>query len=101
MLWAAVGVAAALLLWQAATSLQLLGTQFGPAFSPDRTGRALVRLAMGGELWPHLGASMRRVLVGLALVGFKAQRQLPVGRQDLPPGRLRVLCRDRPGLLRC
>jgi NitT/TauT family transport system permease protein len=65
--WAEVGVVAALLLWQAATSLQLLGPQFGPAFSPASAGRALVDLASGGDLWPHLGASLRRVLVGLAL----------------------------------
>lgn len=65
--WGLGGVAVALLLWQAGTSLQLLGPQFGPAFSPGSAGRALVRLAADGVLWPHLGASMRRVLVGLAL----------------------------------
>jgi NitT/TauT family transport system permease protein len=59
-------VVVALLLWQGATSLQLLGPQFGPAFSPFSSGRALLKLTMGGELWPHLRASLRRVLVGLA-----------------------------------
>ena len=60
------GVVVALLLWQGATSLQLLGPQFGPAFSPSSAGRALLELTVGGKLWPHLGASLRRVLIGLA-----------------------------------
>ncbi len=74
--WAGVGVAAALLLWQAATSLQLLGPQFGPAFSPANAGRALMKLAVEGELWPHMGASLRRVLVGL---GLAAGLGIPLG----------------------
>ena len=74
--WAGVGVAAALLLWQAATSLQLLGPQFGPAFSPANAGRALMKLAVEGELWSHMGASLRRVLVGL---GLAAGLGIPLG----------------------
>ena len=74
--WGLGGVAIALLLWQAATSLQLLGPQFGPAFSPASAGRALMALAVSGELWPHLAASLRRVLIGLALA---AGLGIPVG----------------------
>jgi NitT/TauT family transport system permease protein len=64
---AGLGVIIALLLWQTATSLQLLGPQFGPAFSPSRAGRALLGLISSGDLWPHLAASLRRALVGLTI----------------------------------
>jgi len=36
-------------------------------FALSRTLAALSRLVLGGELWPHLVASLRRIVVGLAL----------------------------------
>lgn len=75
-LWRLGGVVTVLLLWQLATQLQLLGPQFGPTFSPARTSQALVELVASGALWPHLTASLRRVLVGLVLA---AGAGIPIG----------------------
>jgi len=60
------GVLAILIPWWLAT-----GPLFGPSpmaaqFSPAATWGAAVRLLVSGELWPHTGASLRRVAVGLA-----------------------------------
>jgi NitT/TauT family transport system permease protein len=36
-------------------------------FGPGETGAALVQLFQSGEIWPHVVASLRRVLIGLLL----------------------------------
>ncbi|MCB0156355.1 MAG: ABC transporter permease [Anaerolineae bacterium] len=74
--WGIVGVIVTLLLWQLVATLQLLGPQFGPAFSPLSAGLALIELTGNGVLWPHLRDSLRRVLVGLM---FAAGLGIPVG----------------------
>ena len=50
------------LLWQAAASAGWISTLFLPA--PIAIGRALVQLAVSGELWRHLGASLQRLAIG-------------------------------------
>src|SRR5437763_15843807 len=50
------------LLWQAGASAGLISTQFLPA--PAAIGQALVQLAVSGELWKHLGASLQRLAIG-------------------------------------
>ena len=50
------------LLWQAAASAGVISTQFLPA--PASIGRALYALGKSGELWRHLGASLRRLAIG-------------------------------------
>lgn len=76
MLWRGGGILFVGFLWQLATSLQLLGPQFGPAFSPLSTGLALSELIAGGVIWPHVQDSLRRVLLGLLLA---ASVGIPVG----------------------
>ena len=51
-----------LLLWQAAAAAGLVDTTFLPA--PAAIGRALYNLAVSGELWKHVGASLRRLAIG-------------------------------------
>jgi NitT/TauT family transport system permease protein len=74
--WQIAGVLAALALWQLATQMEVLGPQFGPTFSPASAAKALVELTTSGVIWPHLVASLRRVLVGLAVA---ASVGIPVG----------------------
>jgi NitT/TauT family transport system permease protein len=74
--WKLSGVGVVLILWQLATQLEVLGPQFGPIFSPASAGRALAALFASGEIWPHLVASLRRVLVGLVVA---ASVGIPVG----------------------
>jgi NitT/TauT family transport system permease protein len=67
------GIAVFLALWWVGTVLLVSPTSFIARFAPDRTFAALVDLVLGGQLWPHVIASIRRVLVGLAIssaVGF-------------------------------
>jgi NitT/TauT family transport system permease protein len=61
------GVALAIGLWWAWTALLVPPSSFLARFAPDRTLTALIRLLGSGELWPHVLASLRRVLVGLAV----------------------------------
>ena len=61
----AAGVAtllALVLLWQAGASAGWIDTRFLPP--PLAIGRALLALARSGELWRHLGASLRRLAIG-------------------------------------
>ena len=50
------------LLWQAGASAGWIDTTFLPA--PARIARALANLVRSGELWVHLGASLRRLALG-------------------------------------
>lgn len=52
-------------LWQVGASAGLLSTQFLPP--PAAIARALWALALSGELWRHLGASLSRLLIGWSL----------------------------------
>jgi NitT/TauT family transport system permease protein len=71
----AMGFAAFFFLWWLATdgvhASGLLGR-----FALSRTLSALARLVIGGELWPHLVVSLRRIAVGLA---FSVGVGLPLG----------------------
>jgi ABC-type nitrate/sulfonate/bicarbonate transport system permease component len=61
--WAAGATLLGLLaLWQAAASAGLIPTLFLPA--PVSIGRALWALAVSGELWGHLSASLFRLSIG-------------------------------------
>ncbi len=53
------------LLWQAGASAGWIDTLFLPP--PVAIGRALATLAVSGELWRHLGASLRRLAIGWSL----------------------------------
>lgn len=53
------------LLWQAGCWAGVVSTRFLPA--PVDIGAALVHLARSGELWLHLGASLRRLALGWSL----------------------------------
>ena len=62
-------------LWQAASSAGWVDTTF--LSPPASIGRALYHLAVSGELWKHLGASLQRLAIGWSvgtvcgvLVGF-------------------------------
>ncbi len=50
------------LLWQAGASAGWIDTRFLPP--PAAIGRALWALALSGELWTHLGASLQRLAIG-------------------------------------
>jgi NitT/TauT family transport system permease protein len=75
----AVGFAAFFLLWWLATDAVHASGLLG-RFALSRTLAALARLVVGGELWPHLAASLRRIAVGLALsVGLGLPLGLAIG----------------------
>lgn len=74
--WRGGGVLATLLLWQIISSLQLLGAQFGPAFSPLNVFEALIDLFISGVIWFHIQDSLRRVLFGLLIA---AGAGIPLG----------------------
>ncbi len=61
------GIAIALALWWACTALLIPPTSFLARFAPDKALAALLHLLAGGQLWPHLLTSFRRVAVGLAI----------------------------------
>lgn len=61
------GVALALGLWWLASALLVPRSGFLARFAPEPAFAALARLLASGELWPHLFASLRRVLLGLAI----------------------------------
>jgi len=64
--WAGLGSLVGLILtWQAGSSSGLIPELFLP--SPVAVARALARLAMSGELWKDLGASLLRLAAGWAL----------------------------------
>jgi ABC-type nitrate/sulfonate/bicarbonate transport system permease component len=61
--WAAAATLIGLVaLWQAGASVGLIATLFLPP--PIAIGRALWNLAVSGELWKHLSASLARLAVG-------------------------------------
>jgi len=67
----AAGLALAVALWWVGTVA--IGRGFITRFAPEHTFAALIGLIESGALWPHLFASLRRVLLGLvlsALIGF-------------------------------
>ena len=61
------GVATLLLLWWLFTVVRPSGSGFIRRFGPDEAFTALRAIIGSGEVWPHLLASLRRVLVGLAV----------------------------------
>lgn len=61
------GIALFLAAWQAATSLELLGSVFGPAFGPQAGGRALLVMARSGVLLEQAEASLGRFGLGLLI----------------------------------
>ena len=61
--WASVATLVGIVaLWQAAAGAGWMDTRFLPP--PAAIGRALWGLAASGELWAHLGASLRRLAIG-------------------------------------
>ncbi|MSP49672.1 MAG: ABC transporter permease [Alphaproteobacteria bacterium] len=56
---------AVIALWQAVSSAGWVSPVFLP--SPAGIARALADLALSGQLWRHLSASLRRILLGFAL----------------------------------
>lgn len=62
-----IGVTLFILLWIVAAHLLVPSTSFLSRFAPDRTLAALYDLVVSGQVWPHLLASLRRVLVGLVI----------------------------------
>lgn len=63
----AIGIAALYGAWWAAVAFGATPGSFLSRFGPDAAIVALVRLASTGELWVHLGTSLRRVAIGLAI----------------------------------
>jgi NitT/TauT family transport system permease protein len=63
----ALGIAALYGAWWAAVAFGATPGSFLSRFGPDAAISALVRLASTGELWVHLGTSLRRVAIGLAI----------------------------------
>lgn len=70
------GVGVTLALWQLATTSQLLGPQFGPAFAPTSALYALANMLALGEVARHLLPSLQRVLMGLLFASIVG---VPVG----------------------
>jgi len=62
-----VGVALVIGLWWLASVLLASRSAFLARFAPEPAFAALARLLSSGEIWPHLLASLRRVLLGLAI----------------------------------
>ena len=76
-----------LLLWSFASGVVVLGKLFNPIFLPGPwlVAEALVTLALKGQLWSHLGATLQRVVIG-----FTTGAVLAVGL-GLPCGYVRAL----------
>ena len=70
------GLAAALGVWWAIASWRWQDDPILEAFSPKPSFAALLDFIRTGELWPHLWASMRRILSGL---GIAAAAGIPLG----------------------
>jgi len=67
-LWRPAAIIAGLLaLWEFAASAGWISTLFFPP--PSAIARALLRLALGGALWPDLGMTLYRLAVGVASGG--------------------------------
>lgn len=63
----AAAFAVALLLWQLGVRAMALRTPIADAFGPWAASQALVDLVRGGELWPHVLLSLRRLALGLGI----------------------------------
>jgi ABC-type nitrate/sulfonate/bicarbonate transport system permease component len=76
-----------LVLWTVASAVVVVGTLFNPIFLPGPwlVGEAVVALAMKGQLWGHVAATLQRVAIG-----FTAGAVLAIGL-GLPCGHVRVL----------
>lgn len=61
------GVVAALIVWWLASMILWNRSPLLQSFGPGATAAALVQLFQSGEIWPHIVASLRRVLIGLVL----------------------------------
>jgi hypothetical protein len=61
------GIAAALIVWWLASMILWSRSPLLQSFGPGETGAALIQLFQSGEIWPHVVASVRRVLIGLVL----------------------------------
>ena len=61
------GICVFLALWWVGTVLLVPQSGLLARFSPSNAGLALVELVRTGEIWPHLIASITRILVGLAI----------------------------------
>ncbi len=61
------GLILAVVGWSVATAPGFSSGGFVAAFSPGRAVPALLDLLRSGTLWPHVGVSLKRVVVGLAL----------------------------------
>ena len=81
------GIVLFLGLWWLALTLLVPPSSFLARFAPDLTVRALVQLVVSGEIWPHVLASLRRVVIGLLL---SAAVGIPLG---LAVGSLPLLAR--------
>jgi NitT/TauT family transport system permease protein len=70
---AVVGLLVFVALWWLSIALLVPETSFLARFAPYRTFGALFDFVTTGQLWPHLIASLRRIVIGLALsvsIGF-------------------------------
>lgn len=70
------GLGVLFVLWWLGTMVLSDDTSFVRRFAPDYAFESLWTLVQSGDLWPHLIASMRRVLIGLAI---SAAVGVPVG----------------------
>src|SRR3569833_3667555 len=61
------GLAIGVALWWFATTVAVPPVSVLARFAPGPSFQALVKLLSGGDLWPHLFASLRRIVVGLAI----------------------------------
>jgi NitT/TauT family transport system permease protein len=70
------GLAVAILLWWIVSLIFWRNSPLLQGFGPGETIAALWQFFQNGEIWPHLLASLRRVLIGL---GVAATIGVPVG----------------------
>lgn len=63
----ALGLALLSTLWWVATGLFSGETSFAYRFSPAATLPVLAKLMVGADIWVHIGVSLKRVVVGLAI----------------------------------
>jgi NitT/TauT family transport system permease protein len=69
------GLLAALAFWALSAAALELRTPIAKSLSPLASAQALLGLLSSGEIWPHVGASLRRVALGIVLaivIGFPA-----------------------------
>jgi NitT/TauT family transport system permease protein len=61
------GIALGLIAWWLASMILWNRSPLLQSFGPGQTAAALLQLFQSGEIWPHILASLRRVLIGLVL----------------------------------